>query len=596
MAHRIRMALTITMAARCLLRNTEAFQLVAPMSCCRNRHTPTTESLLYSSSTIAASLKLTLNKNFKRRRKTLLLLSAAVKRITSNLAVGSGDDEYHQTTTKIATNLARERLYLKRLKELHEFRSVHGHGSIPTPYPLNPSLGVWAANLRQQHALWKQAEERGVPYTGYLTPLRRRQLSSAGFDFTSLTERQFQLRLQELEIFKECYGHCMVPEKWEENLALGAWVSNIRSLYKRMMQQHRQQLVKYDGGDNSEVGHVHHYNNGTQKQRRKINVLLQSAHKRMKRHRSQRFSHLDEKRIHLLEDKGFVWSSIDKKWLEMLEWAKVYGIVNYQMKLSGSDGSVNAALHHGTDATVVMDSDFFQLDQNATEQRNNQNLTLLLDNYHKFVHNIQNQSLLPSFHPQDKILALLLEETYPQNILVQNQTQAQQALSSSQPKNESLNVFQPTFLDYRIRPNDTLHQPLRIWMINQRSNYNRLDHSKDKCREVQTMSSLAYTSQSLIPSYMTPQRQQALEAICFPWSGRFRNRFEEIQDEDERLEITERQRKRLEKIERKEREERERVERLTTSTFASSPSGSSAPDDGMDIMALWDAEDDEDDW
>jgi len=594
MAHRIRMALAITMAARCLLRNTEAFQLVAPTSCCRN--TPTTKSLLYSSSAIATSSKLSLHTKFKRRRKKLVLLSAAVKRIeTSNLAVGSGDDEYHQTTMQIAANLARERLYLKRLKELHEFRSDQGHGSIPTPYPPNPSLGVWAANVRQQHALWKQAEERGVPYTGYLTPLRRRQLSSAGFDFTSLTERQFQLRLQELEIFKECYGHCMVPEKWEENLALGAWVSNIRSLYKRRMQQHRQQLVQYDGRDNSEIGHVHHYNNGTQKQRRKINVL-QSAHKRMKRQRSQRFSHLDEKRVHLLEDKGFVWSSIDKKWLEMLEWAKVYAIVNYQMKLSGSDGSVEAILHHGTDATLMTDSDNFQLDQNATEQRDNQNLTLLLDNYHKFVHNIQNQSLLPSFHPQDKMLALLLEETYPQIVLVQNQPQAQQALSSSQPKNDTLNVFQPIFLDYRIRPNDTLHQPLRIWMINQRSNYNRLDHSKKQSREVHKMSSLAYTSPSLIPSYMTPQRQQALEAIYFPWSGRFRNRFEEIEDEEERFEIMERQRKKLEKIERKEREERERVERLTTSTFASSPSGSSAAEDGMDIMALWDAEDDEDDW
>lgn len=320
-------------------------------------------------------------------------------------------------------------------------------------------------------------------------------------------------------------------------------------------------------------------------------MLLQSAHKRMKRQRSPRFSHLDEKRIHLLEDTGFVWSSIDKKWLEMLEWAKVYGVVNHQMRLSRSDGSVDAAcdVHHGTHATFMSDSGNFQLDQNATEHRNNQNLTLLLDNYFKFVHNIQNQSLLPSFHPQDKILALLLDETYPQNVLDRNQPPAQGTLSLPQPKNNTLNDFESTFLDYRIRPNDTIHQPLRIWMINQRSNYNRLDHSKNQSREVYAMS-------SLIPSYMTPQRRQALEAIHFPWSGRFRNRYEEIRDEAERLVTIERQRQRVERIERKEREERERVERLTLSNFASFPSSSSGAQDGMDIMALWDAEDDEDDW
>ena len=82
-------------------------------------------------------------------------------------------------------------------------------------------------------------------YIGYLTPQRRTQLISAGFDFTSLTERQFQSKLRELEMFQERYGHCMVPEKWEENVALGAWVSNLRSLYRRrtsmLLQQEQEQ-------------------------------------------------------------------------------------------------------------------------------------------------------------------------------------------------------------------------------------------------------------------------------------------------------------------------------------------------------------------
>ena len=580
MPHRILTGLAIT-AVNYLLRYTEAFQIVAPTT---------------SSSKIAAPLILSLQKQFKRRRKIRLLFPAAIKRIeTSNLAVGSSDDEYHQTSTKVVANLTRERLYLNRLKELHEFRTNHGHGSIPTPYPPNPSLGVWAANVRRQYALWKQAEEKGIPYIGYLTSSRRRQLSSAGFDFTSLTERQFQLRLQELKLFKERYGHCMVPEKWEENLVLGAWVSNIRSSYKKRRQQ---ELVQSGDRDDSEYGRVRHHNNGTQKQRRRLSVLVQSVHKRLKRQRSPRFSHLDEERIHLLEDMGFVWNSIDKKWFEMLEWAKVYGVVNYQMRLSGSDGLFDGAydVHHGDNAILITDSEHLQLDQNATDQRVNQNLTLLLDNYHKFVHNIQNQSLLPSFHPQEKILELLLEETYSHNAIDKNHPSSQKLQSPSRPKNDSLDCFQQTFLDYRIRPNDTLHQPLRIWMINQRSNYNRLDHSKNQSRDVFPMSSLAYTSPSIIPSYMTPQRQHALEAIHFPWSGRFSDRVEEIQDEAERLEMMKRQQQKIERMERKEREERERIERLTSSNFASFSNSSIEAEDGMDIMALWDAEDDEDSW
>ncbi|KAL3809522.1 hypothetical protein ACHAXA_001253 [Cyclostephanos tholiformis] len=583
MAHKIEMVVAVTVVATYLLRYTGAFQLSAPMA---------------SSSTIVLSPTLSLHKQSTRRRKILVLFPVAIRRMaTSNLAVGSSNDEYYQKTTKIGTNLTRERLYLNRIKELHEFRSYHGHGSIPTPYPPNPSLGVWAANVRQQYALWKQSEERGVPYTGYLTSSRRRQLSSAGFDFTSLTERQFQLRLQELKRFKERYGHCMVPEKWEENLVLGAWVSNIRSLYKKRRQQ---QLVQSGDREESEYSPVRYHSSGTQKQRRRISVKVQSAHKRLKRQRSPRFSHLDETRIHLLENMGFVWNSIDKKWFEMLEWAKVYGVVNYQMKLSGSDGLLHGSydVQHGADATLITDGERLQLDQNATEQlqRISQNRTLLLNNYHKFVRNIQNQSLLPSFHPQDKILALLLEETYAQDALDQNHLSSQKPLSPSQPKNDTLDYFQSTFLDYRIRPNDTLHQPLRIWMINQRSNYNRLDHSKDQCRDVYTMSSLTYTSPSIIPSYMTSQRQQALEAIHFPWSGRFRNRVEEIQDEAERLELMKRQRQKIQRIERKEREERERIERLTSPNFATFSNSSLEAEDGMDIMALWDAEDDEDNW
>lgn len=55
--------------------------------------------------------------------------------------------------SKSSANL-RERLFQKRLEELYEYRKLYGHGSIPTPYPTNPSLGIWAANIRRQYTLY----------------------------------------------------------------------------------------------------------------------------------------------------------------------------------------------------------------------------------------------------------------------------------------------------------------------------------------------------------------------------------------------------------------------------------------------------------
>jgi len=518
----------------------------------------------------------------------------AVSSPTMETTATATDYDDLQTTTTTTTSKSqnlREQLFQKRLTELTTFHTKNGHGSIPTPYPPNPPLGIWAANLRRQYVLRQNAEQKGEGYIGYLTSSRQGQLVNVGFDFSSLTERQFQMRLQELEMFKERYGHCMVPEKWEENLALGAWVSNIRSLYKR------KRLI--DDKTNIEK---------KQKKRRGRKTLLKSS--RDERNRTPRFSHLDEERITLLEEMGFVWSSTDRKWLEMLEWAKVYGVVSHETKLlPGGDGleedvyeddvdnDGRASPMDGSDGDVAI-----QLGQNGTAQHNHRNHTLLLANYQHFVHNIQDQSLLPSFHPQDKILTLLLDEMHAQNDVLGQQPQqplsVHQASSLLQSNNDDTQLpnFQSNCLNYRISPNDVLNQPLRIWMINQRSNYHRLHRSNNNQTQEES-------PQSLIPSTMTPQRQQALEEIHFPWSGRFTNRISENEYEAEQLAKKERELKKERRIQQKEQKEREIVESLTSSIVATVSSDASSggvgvvvvEEEEVDVMSLWGAEDDDDD-
>lgn len=110
----------------------------------------------------------------------------------------------------------------------------------------------------------------------------------------------------------------MVPEKYEENPALGSWVVNMRSLYRRKMQMQRAAEMEQKVDDNEKRRVVKN-----KKQGRKVSNLLRQKITPLKRTRSQRFTHLDDESVKILEDLGFVWSTIDKKWFEMLEWAKV---------------------------------------------------------------------------------------------------------------------------------------------------------------------------------------------------------------------------------------------------------------------------------
>ena len=270
--------------------------------------------------------------------------------------------------------------------------------------------------------------------------------------------------------------------------------------------------------------------------------------------------------------------------------------MNYHLSLASSpvnntaiDSVDNFGGTNVQDTTKNLDFEF-----NLDDGDHLQNNTLLLKNYLTFVQNIQNQSLLPYFHPQDQILPLLLDENYARNVLSSsspqsNNTHPQQPLKKTQAQLQS-----PPQIDYCVPPNNTLHYPLRIWFINQRSNYNRLHHvNEDQLT-------------STIPSTMTEQRQTALEEIQFPWSGRFTNRWEELQYELNQQQEMEKQREKETKLLQREREEREKVESLATARAASvSVTTSTAvaveevvvvKEENADIMDLWNSEDDDDDW
>lgn len=483
------------------------------------------------------------------------------RRKSSHLASKDISKQKPEMNTSKAISRRSEILFQQRLSELRDFIDENGHGSIPTPYEDNPPLGVWAANLRRQFVILEHAQEDSTTYEGYLTQERLDVLKQSGFDFTSLTERQFKIRLEELKQFKEKYGHTLVPEKHEENIALGAWVSNMRTQYKK--QRSKPESTKDDAKIDDDSGLI--------KKRYSKNMLEHESlptKKRRKRQRSKRNSQLDDEKERLLEEVGFVWNAIDRKWFVMLEWCKVYAVVNYELALS-RDGN----------SSISLDFEDGCFNKTTLDERD----TVLLDNYYTFVRNIQDPSLLPYFHPQDEILDLLLDKSYVKSVL--ESTQRMKNLVPYSKRQQESNHDACPALDYRVPKNDALHYSLRIWMVNQRSNYHRRFQ-----KAVDTTS---------IPSTMTDRRQRALEEINFPWSGRFANRCEEMKYEIEREKKNRIEMEKKKRMEMKLQREHEKIAQLkkrqdSVPLACLTPAGAEE-----DILSLWNSiedEEDEEDW
>lgn len=139
------------------------------------------------------------------------------------------------------------------------YKQIHGHCNVPARYAENKRLGVWVSAQRQQFKILQQQilhsnehrdvgpcptdvdgltesfcssnnDANGTNNSGNNAKVRRPAaltqeridlLNALGFTWTirsrdSLGESWNQ-RLNELRMFKEQYGHCLVPSRYEAN-------------------------------------------------------------------------------------------------------------------------------------------------------------------------------------------------------------------------------------------------------------------------------------------------------------------------------------------------------------------------------------------
>jgi hypothetical protein len=103
---------------------------------------------------------------------------------------------------------------------------------VPQRYEQDKSLGDWVTTQRSNH---KHNELRLD---------RKRILDEIGFAWKDSKDEGWDQQYEKLVEFKHEKGHCMVPQRYEQNKPLGQWVNNQRDAHKNnKMRADRKELL-----------------------------------------------------------------------------------------------------------------------------------------------------------------------------------------------------------------------------------------------------------------------------------------------------------------------------------------------------------------
>lgn len=132
-------------------------------------------------------------------------------------------------------------LWEKRYQELVKYKEKHGHTTVPT------TEGLLGRFVSEQRIVWSQIERIKMgtldPKTvkvRHMSAERKQKLDAIDFVWTVHTKHKgWEGRFQELKVYKEKYGNCLVPQHWPTNKTLGKWVARQRYMYSLFQQGKR---------------------------------------------------------------------------------------------------------------------------------------------------------------------------------------------------------------------------------------------------------------------------------------------------------------------------------------------------------------------
>jgi transposase len=118
--------------------------------------------------------------------------------------------------------------FKKQCAALIKFREDNGHCNVPQRYRENPSLGQFCTNMR---VAYNCIQNEKKPKHN-LTQDRIGRLEEIGLKWKVKDhEERFEKHCEDLEAFREKYGHCNVSKNFTEHLSLATWCHQIRFAY-----------------------------------------------------------------------------------------------------------------------------------------------------------------------------------------------------------------------------------------------------------------------------------------------------------------------------------------------------------------------------
>lgn len=126
----------------------------------------------------------------------------------------------------------KESKWMEMYFELREFVQTHGHCHVPSQCSRHCSHKRLARWVTQQRQKYKQATDES--YDSGFQPLSQQQIQVLNqLNFTwNPRDDAWRERYRELEAFKRQHGHCNVPQRYQENAALGKWCHHQRRACK----------------------------------------------------------------------------------------------------------------------------------------------------------------------------------------------------------------------------------------------------------------------------------------------------------------------------------------------------------------------------
>ncbi|KAG7358831.1 helicase domain protein [Nitzschia inconspicua] len=119
----------------------------------------------------------------------------------------------------------REASWMDRIKELEEYKFIHGHINVPS----KDKIPLWEW-LQDQRA--KYNEYKRNPLQSPFSDKQIRLLQKVGIEENGRTEGKWSEMFEALSAFRSKHGHCMVSKKYPKNHQLSIWCDRQRQQYQ----------------------------------------------------------------------------------------------------------------------------------------------------------------------------------------------------------------------------------------------------------------------------------------------------------------------------------------------------------------------------